>query len=95
MTAPYGTGYQSLWGWFGLSRASFLVLPRVMMHEMPDQWQERMADLLLEWEKQYPNADLEFTVRKSRGGKLQPMPEILTNYRHPDRDAVRSIGDAS
>lgn len=40
-----GPGYDALWGWFGLSRASFLVLPRVLMHEMPDDWQLRMAAL--------------------------------------------------
>jgi len=43
-------GYDKLWSWFGLSYASFLTLPRVMMHEMPDEWQGKMADLLEEWD---------------------------------------------
>jgi len=44
-------GYDRLWNWFGLSRATFITLPRAMCHEMPDGWQERMAALLEEWDE--------------------------------------------
>lgn len=33
-------GENALWLWFGLSRASWLTLPRVLMHEMPDEWRD-------------------------------------------------------
>ncbi|MEA2935040.1 MAG: hypothetical protein QOD74_1686, partial [Variibacter sp.] len=35
-------GWEALSRWFGLSRASFAVLPRVLMQQMPDEWQGRM-----------------------------------------------------
>ena len=28
-------GCDDLWEWFGLSRASWLTMPRILMHEMP------------------------------------------------------------
>jgi hypothetical protein len=76
-------GYEKLWLWFGLSRASFLTLPRAMMHDMPDDWQNRMADLLDEWDSHWPNfpeVKLDATCR--RNGKLVPMPEEFQSYRH-------------
>lgn len=44
-------GYDALWNWFGLSRSSWLTLPRVLMHEMPDDWQRKMAKLLEEYDE--------------------------------------------
>ena len=32
--------------WFGLSRASWLTIPRLALQEMPDDWQERFYALL-------------------------------------------------
>lgn len=83
MSDRYETGYQKLWGWFGLSRASFLTLPRGMMHEMPDDWQNRMASLLQEWDDHwpnFPNVELSATCRKN--GKFTPMPDEFKSYRH-------------
>jgi hypothetical protein len=84
------TGHDQLWQWFGLSRASFLVLPRVLMHEMPDDWQRQMAKLLNEHDEAFPcQPDIGSTVRATNlAGKLVPMPEYLVNYRHPDRSAI-------
>jgi len=28
--------------WFGLSYASFCVLPRILMEDMPEEWQKKM-----------------------------------------------------
>ena len=30
--------------WFGLSYASFLTLPRVLMEAMPEEWQRKMTN---------------------------------------------------
>lgn len=49
-------GFERLWAWFGLSRASWLTLPRCMMHEMPDDWQAKMAALLEQWDETW-NSD--------------------------------------
>ena len=51
-------GHDRLWVWFGLGRPSWLTMPRVMMHAMPDDWQERMAALLEEWDAKWDTSDL-------------------------------------
>jgi hypothetical protein len=33
-------GREKLWDWFGLSYASWLTLPRVLMHEIPNEWRK-------------------------------------------------------
>lgn len=88
-------GHEALWNYFGLTYASFLTLPRACMHEMPDEWQAKMAELLHEWDAAWDNVPEEFgvgfQVRASRGGgRLVPMPEILVNYRHPDSKTIQS-----
>lgn len=86
-------GHNRLWLWFGLSRASFLTMPRVLMHEMPDEWQAKMADLLREYDeawKSWPEgcgARVQYTV----DGKPARMPRWLQNYRHPDREAIAQL----
>lgn len=86
-------GYDALWCWFGLSYASFLTLPRVLMHAMPDDWQARMAALLHEYDAAFPNLPTAKTiVTVTQGGKFTKAPPWLTNYRHPhqaDIDAFR------
>lgn len=37
-------------GWFGLSYCSHVVLPRVLLQSMPDEWQERFVILMRELE---------------------------------------------
>lgn len=82
-------GDNKLWGWFGLSHASFLTLPRVLMHEMSEEWQNKMATLLVEYEETYPNQpDIGTRVQATRSGKLTKFPEYLLNYRHPQRDEI-------
>lgn len=88
-----GPGHDELWLWFGLSRASFLVLPRVLMHEMPDDWQMRMAQLLQEYDERFPNIPdrgvrVQVTDRK---GQLVKTPEWLVNYRHPDKEIIDQV----
>ena len=88
------TGYHRLWNWFGLSRASFLTLPRVLMHEMPDDWQGRMAKLLEEYNEAFPNDwnGIDSTrVQAMNKGKLVRWPEWIPNYRHPDKEAIAQL----
>lgn len=85
-------GHDNLWGWFSCSRASFLVLPRVLMHEMPDEWQGKMAELLQEADDMFPAPVIsEFRVNAVENGKLVKMPDCLKNYRHPDYDAIEKM----
>jgi hypothetical protein len=79
-------GYDALWLWFGLDRASFLVLPRVFMHEMPDEWQAKMAVLLDEWDAAWDWGNCGFDgthVSVKRANKFVRMPEWLIQYRRP------------
>lgn len=69
--------------WWGDDPAGFLVLPRAMMAEMPDEWQAGMADLLDEWVDRW-NPILgplpyrpEVGVRDTRTGRYSSLPHIL------------------
>lgn len=84
------SGSSRLWGWFGLSYASFLVLPRVTMCAMPDDWQKRMAVLLEEFDEAYPNhPDIECRVMKRNGNKFGKWPDWILDYRHPREAELR------
>lgn len=85
-------GYDDLWQYFGLSYSTWLTLPRVMMHEMPDIWQERMAALLHEWDNTWNTdhmPDPYVTARKNN--KFTKWPSFLLNYRRPDNDAINKL----
>lgn len=72
--------------WFGTSRASFAVLPRVLMEAMPEEWQRKMSVLLNEADDAYPGLDSpDFRVQSVRDGRLVKTPRELLNYRHPDQ----------
>jgi len=86
-------GYDALWHDFGLSRAAFLVMPRALMHEMPDEWQAKMAELLSDWHAawDWPNSIGVPIVQNSVDGKFAKWPDYILNYRHPQNDAINSI----
>ena len=86
-------GQHALSCWFGLSYASFLVLPRVLMEAMDDPWKERMAVLLKEFDTEFVNVpDTAFTVRiTDLNRRLLKTPEWLLNYRHPDKAQIDSF----
>lgn len=71
-----------LWNWFGLSRASFLVVPRSFLHEMPLKWQNKLAKLLYEYEDTFPNRpDIDCVVQARKNGKFTSWPEWIIQYR--------------
>lgn len=86
-----GVGSDALHGEFGLSYASFLILPRVCMRLMPDAWQAEMARLMSDFDDAFPDREglapaLYATAR--RDGKMVKMPDWLLNYRYPDTDVI-------
>lgn len=89
-SGPWGAnGEESLWEWFSLSYANFLVLPRVLMHAMPDEWQGKMAALLHEYDREFQNLpSIETRVSAVVDGKFSKFPRWLLNYRHPDEDEI-------
>ena len=86
-------GYDRLWLWFGLSRASWLTMPRVMMHEMPDEWQNKMAELLEEWDETWDSHEMPSpsVSAKDDRNKFTRWPSWLLNYRHPDKREINKL----
>ncbi len=86
-------GHESLWRWFGLSRASFLTLPRILLHEMPDPWQGQMATLLREYEEAFPNQrdmpNAYVSARQNR--RFVKWPAWLLDYRHPKKSEIDKL----
>lgn len=82
-------GYARLSCWFGLGRYAFLTLPRVLMQDMPDEWQNKMAALLEEYEEAFPNQpEIDVSVVARKNGKFTRLPDFICNYRHPDTAAI-------
>lgn len=81
--------------WFGLSYAAFLVMPRVAMMQMPEEWQEKMAELLNQYDETINTSA--FGVKGCRvtatdaSGKLMKMPDELLNYRHPSPETKAAL----
>lgn len=86
-------GYSKLWGWFGLSYASWITIPRVLAHAMPDKWQEKMAKLLNEYDEywDFSKIDLSVHVSTKRNGKFINICSELGDYRHPDNEYIESL----
>ena len=85
-------GYDRLWLWFGLSRASWLTMPRVLMHEMPDDWQDKMAELLEEWDKAYDSSSMPSPIVSAReNNRFTRWPKWLICYRRPDKTEIDKL----
>lgn len=73
-----------MWDWFGLTYASYLVIPRALLCGMPEEWQTKMAALLDEMRETY-DADAigdKYTVKlRGPGGRFISDP--YSNYRRP------------
>lgn len=73
--------------WFGLSYASWLTIPRSMIVQMSDDWQERLFELMEEYDEAWPNSH-KFEgspfVQIRHEGKIKKCPEYILNYRHPN-----------
>ena len=85
---------QNLHCWFGLSYASFLTLPRVLMQEMPDEWQNQMAKLLHEYDETFDTSNIGIDgtrVFAVKNGKLAKMPKELLSYRYPDQSYINEL----
>ena len=89
------SGYDKLWNWFGLSKATFCVLPRSVMHEMPDEQQCKMAKLLDEWDDawEFSNTGISLNNIQLRDdkGRMMHAPDWLLNYRHPNKEIINSF----
>lgn len=93
--ALFRPGFSDLWGCFGRGDG-FLTLPRSLMHEMPDDWQSVMAELLDEWERawnwpdDFPTATVRARDKKNRFTKW-PAWLLEYKYREQHRDQIEAI----
>jgi hypothetical protein len=79
---------------FGLSYASFFVLPRVLAEAMPDAWQGKIARLLQQYEDAWDTQELPSpAVLGRRGSRFAKWPEWLLNYRRPDARMLKAHRD--
>jgi hypothetical protein len=92
-TAPEQPGYNRLWNWFGLSRAGWITLPRVIAHEMPDEWQDKMAALLEEYERTFHNwpDGIGTRVQITDDGKPTSLHNWLHDYRYPATGKIATL----
>lgn len=81
--------------WFGLSHAAFLVMPRVAMMQMPKEWQEKMAELLHQYDETINTTAFGvhscFVTVKDKNNRFMKMPMELVNYRHPSRETITEL----
>lgn len=77
-------------GWFGLTYAGWLTLPRAALQVMPISWQQRFVDLM---EEADALVEIDMPRRvivsgKDRRGRFVSIRD-LSNYRHPVAGVVR------
>jgi len=66
---------------FGLTRASYFVIPRLVLESMPEGWQERFVDLVNEAHERFVFDERPYDVRlRGRDGRFEHDP--LSEYRH-------------
>jgi hypothetical protein len=78
-----------VWDAFGLSYASYLVYPRVLLCEMPREWQAKLVALLDEFHEIFqgyePPRGYAVLPRSGRG---QYGRDPLADYRHPPAEMI-------
>lgn len=80
-------------GWFGLTYASYLCLPRSLLEAMPVEWQRRFVGCLRELEAEFPvcwppDGTYDVRVRNEKGRFVD---DPLRQYRRPDRVLIESL----
>lgn len=83
--------------WFSFSRASFLVIPRVLMEDMPAEWQSKMVELLEQYDEAFDQSKVGvegcMVQAVDANNRFCKMPEEVKNYRRPCKmflDRVRN-----
>jgi hypothetical protein len=77
---------------FGLTYASFLVVPRTFLMDMPTEWQDKFTKLMEEYNEKVENIEPEnefsMNVTFKKDGKFCKTPEVFTSYRHPEHEDI-------
>ena len=72
---------------FGITYASFLVLPRTFLMDMPLEWQKQFTKLIEQYNESIcdlsPEYEYNINVNFKNAGKFCKIPQVYINYRHP------------
>ena len=78
--------------WFSLSYESWLTLPRVLLEDMPEEWQDKFADLLFEYSDTFVAApEVSVFVQLKKNNKYHKVPDWLCDYRRPNKEIIRLL----
>lgn len=77
--------------WFGLTYASYAVLPRVLMEHMPGKWQREFVRLMDQAETEFPEFHSPVYVVQIRDKRGQFIYDPLREYRHADPALIESF----
>lgn len=83
---------EEIHGWFELTYAQYLTVPRSVMEAMPDEWQERMVACLNELDDTFdwrPGEGRYWVQLKNGRGRYAR--DRLIEYHHPDGAYIESL----
>lgn len=98
-----GIGFARLWKLLSDQHAEFVIIPRVLAHEMPDEWQQRMVAIIEEYNAEFPNMPqmrliieqlVEEEPEPNRFGGLLPkfskvsLPTWMKDFNFPNKAAI-------
>jgi hypothetical protein len=92
--SPPTPGRDALQAVFGGRSSSYLVLPRTLLLEMPDEWQGRFAACIAELDRTFhkpqslPGSAYVVRFRDGEGNYLR---DPLVNHHTPDRAFIESL----
>lgn len=87
-----GSYRPNIHGWFELSRAQYLTVPRSILEAMPEEWQYKFAALLDELDDTFdwrPKEGRYWCRLKDGDGRFVTDP--LMEYRRPDVEHIESL----
>lgn len=87
---------EEIHGWFELTYAQYLTIPRSVMEAMPDKWQKRMVACLNELGDTFdwlPGEGRYWVELRGANGRYAP--DRLREYRHPDGAYIEGLRRAT
>lgn len=87
---------ESIHAFFGLSYASYLVIPRSVLQSMPGYWQKQFVNMLHELGERFELSDddpkVHYTVYLRREGSMQFVHDPLADYQRGRRTVPMKLG---
>lgn len=62
--------------WFGLTYAQYLIIPRSVLQSMPEEWQEKLVELIEELDETFEwRRDGQYVIFRNHKGRMMPYSE--------------------